>query len=372
MILVTIYIILIIINLYERKSKIYFFTLLGYLWALFGWSSGNADWDIYINRYNNFNEMSGITESLFTELIKIGHKLQMDYRMFLIMLSGVCLILIAKTILELSPEPGLVLALYAIFCFPIDVTQVRFFVAFSIACFGIKYLFEYKRRKTVSSLLKWGISLFLAMNIHMSVCILLVLVIPIYFSRRTIIIFTICFNMLFLLVGSLQSKIFGLISLIMGNDKASIIMMAASKYDFAKIRFVWFKTIFIFLGFLLIYLYIKYCSINKKNILGITTNNELLNLEFVCDCNIIILVLLGLITVTTDFYRIQQIIVMMNYLVYSQHLANRVRGIIKVKNAIIIGISLIFAFGALYNLVLNSSNYETVFIPLFHNNVLFK
>lgn len=372
MLLITVYLTLIVINLYKRKSKIYFFILLGYLWILFGWSNGNADWNIYINRYNNFNEMSSITEWLFTELIKLGHKLQMDYRMFLITISGICLILIAKTILELSPEPGLVLALYAIFCFPMDVTQVRFFVAFSIICFGIKYLFEYKRKKMVSSLIKWLISLFLAINIHMSVCVLLVLLIPIYFNRKIIFIFTICFNMLFILVSSLKTRIFSFISLIMGNDKANIVMMAASKYDFEKIKFVWFKTIFIFLGFLLIYLYIKYCFKSKKNILAITNDDKLLNLEFVFDCNIISLILIGLITVTTDFYRIQQIIVMMNYLVYSQYLSNRVRGKLKVKNIIIIGIALIFAFGALYNLVLRSSNYQTVFIPLFNNNVLFK
>lgn len=368
MFLIIIYLILIVLNLYLRKSRVCFFSLLVCLWILFGWSSGNADWNVYINRYNNFNQMSSMTEALFTQLIKIGHTLNMDYRMFLISISGLCLILISKAILELSPEPGLVLALYAIFCFPMDVTQVRFFVAFSILCYGIKYLFKYNKDKKILSLIKWIILLVIAMNIHMSVCILLILLVPVYFGRKTIFIITILFNLLFILFNSLKANIFHFISLIMGQEKASIVMAAASKYDFEKIQFVWFKTIFIFIGFLIIYLYIKYkLSKSKLKI----DSNQLLNLEFVFKCNIISLILLGLITVTTDFYRIQQIIVMMNYLVYSQYLSDKVRGKIKIRNIVIIGIAVLFAIGALYNLVLRSSNYNTVFIPLFYYNVLF-
>lgn len=375
MILLVLYIVLIFINLNYRKSKLCFLSLLLYMWILFGWSYGNADWNIYTNRYNNFEELSSRTEVLFTTLVRGGHFLGMEYRGFLIAISGVCLLLLAKTIFDLSSEPGLVLSLYAIFCFPMDITQVRFFIAFSVVCFGFRYLFKYKETKEKKLLIKWIITVVVACNIHMLTMLILVLLIPVFFKRKVTIIVTAVVNIIFILASSLKSKIFALIALFLGEGKASLVMNQASKYDFAKVSYVWFKTIFIFSGFLAVYFCIMYFFKKYDKKYGIVLNTDKKTLEsqlaFTMDCNIIILVIIGLITVTTDFYRIQQIIVFMSYLIYSNYLQPHEKGKWKKNNLVIIVPAVLFAFGALYNLVLNSANIETVFLPIFYNNVIF-
>lgn len=375
MILLVLYIVLIFINLNYRKSKLCFWSLLLYMWLLFGWSYGNADWNIYTNRYNNFEELSSRTEVLFTALVRGGHFLGMEYRGFLILISGVCLLLLAKTMFDLSSEPGLVLSLYAIFCFPMDITQVRFFIAFSVVCFGFRYLFKYKETKQKKILIKWIVTVVVAFNIHMLTMLIFVLLIPVFFKRKVTIIVTVVVNVIFILAGSLSSKVFGIITLFLGEGKASLVMNQASKYDFAKVSYVWFKTMFIFCGFLAVYFCIMYFfkRYDKKYDIVLNTDKKILEsqLAFTMDCNIIILLIMGLITVTTDFYRLQQIIVFMNYLIYSNYLQPHEKGKWKKNNLIIIVPAVLFAFGALYNLVLNSSNLETVFLPIFYNNVIF-
>lgn len=375
MILLVLYIVLIFINLNYRKSKLCFLSLLLYMWLLFGWSYGNADWNIYTNRYNNFEELSSRTEWLFTTLVRGGHFLGMEYRGFLIVISGVCLLLLAKTMFDLSSEPGLVLSLYAIFCFPMDITQVRFFIAFSVVCFGFRYLFKYKEKKQKKLLIKWIITVVVACNIHLLTILTLVLLIPVFFKRKVTIIVTVAVNIIFILAGSLNSKVFNLIALFLGEGKASLVMNQASKYNASTVSYVWFKTIFIFVGFLAVYFCIMYFfkKYDKKYGIALKADKKILDsqLAFTMDCNIIILVIMGLITVTTDFYRVQQIIVFMNYLIYSNYLQPHEKGKWKKNNLIIIVPAVLFAFGALYNLLLNSGNLKTVFLPMFYNNVIF-
>lgn len=360
---------LVFINLIFRKSKICFSALLLDLWVLFGWSYGNADWLIYTNRYNNYEALSSRTEWLFTFLVKSSHTFRLDYRGFLIVISAICLLLMAKTIWDYASEPGLPLALYAIFCFPMDVTQVRFFIAFAVACFGLRFLFKFNEEKAKKQLIFFIISILAATSIHMVTILMLVLLIPVFFSRKITIAITIGANVVFLLANSLSSKIFALIGMFLGETKAEFVMDQASKYDRGTILYVWFKTLFIFAGFFAIYLCVKYFTQKYSEF---AEDKKLYNkqLEFTLDCNIIILVILGLITVTTDFYRIQQIIVFMNYLVYSNYLRSTTFGKVRLSNLIIVSVAVAFAFAELYNLVLSNPNYEVVFKPLFYNNAL--
>ncbi len=360
---------LVFINLIFRKSKICFSALLLDLWVLFGWSYGNADWLIYTNRYNNYEALSSRTEWLFTVLVKGGHALNLDYRGFLIIISAICLLLMAKTIWDYAAEPGLPLALYAIFCFPMDVTQVRFFIAFAVACFGLRFLFKFNEEKERKQLIFFIATVLVATSIHMVTILTLVLLIPVFFNRKITIAITVGVNILFLLVSSLSSQIFALIGMFLGQTKAEFVMAQAEKYDRGTIIYVWFKTLLIFAGFLAIYFCIKYFM---KKYSEFAEDKKIYNkqLEFTMDCNIIVLVILGLITVTTDFYRLQQIVVFMNYLVYSDYLRQTKFGKVKLNNLIIVSLAVGFAFIALYNLVLSNPNYEVVFKPLFYNNVL--
>lgn len=370
MALLVTYILLITLNLYKRKSKIAFTILLVYLWILFGWSSGNADWHVYTGRYLNYDSLSSMTEPLFTLLIKGGHLLGLDYRGFLVLLSGICLLMIGKTILDFSEYPGFVLALYAIFSFPIDVTQVRFFTASAIIWFGFRYMFLYHIKRKKTDLLKWVISVILASCVHLAVCAVLILLVPLHCKRRTTITVTAIADLLMLLFSGFKKTFFRLISM-WSAGKLEIIMSQSSEYTWGTIRFVWFKMLVIFVGFLVVYIGLKYFKVRYDTEFS-KNDAAIKNLDFTLDCNIIIMILIGLVTFTTDFYRIQQVVVFQNYFALSAALLPTIRGKARKQNLLIVLVSVVFSVLALYYLVLRGSNYDTVFYPIFYNNVFGK
>lgn len=371
MFLLFIYIILIVIGLIRPKSRMCFGILAGYLWFLFGWSSGNADWEIYITRYNNYESLSSHTEWLFTLCQKISHLLHFDYRLYLIIISGICLYLIYKTIIDLSPRPAMVLALYAIFCFPIDVTQVRFFMAFTIAVFGLRYLFSYIRSKQRKDLVKWVICIVIASGMHMAIAVVLLFIVPILWGYKIATVVMLTTNVLLVTFSTFQSRIFALIGYFLSSDKADLIINRSTQYNLNTIKFVWFKTIFIFVGFMICLWLIIYLRRREKTDTSFQSKNEMV--QVVLGINSITMIVMGLITVTTDFYRVQQVTVFLNYIFYSCSMFPSPKNRMSANkfNLILTSIIAMFAVGALYNLVLRTENYETVFLPLFYNNVLF-
>ena len=371
MFLLFVYIVLIFWGLVKPKSRISFGILAGYLWFLFGWSYGNADWMIYVNRYNNYESLSSHTEWLFTFCQKVGHLIHLDYRMYLILVSGICLCLIYKTILDLSQRPAMVLALYAVFCFPIDVTQVRFFMAFAIAVFGFRYMFAYIQSRQRKDLVKWCLCVFFASGIHMAIVVVLLYLIPILWGNRIAAIVMLVTNILLITLSTFQARIFALIGYFLGSEKESLVMSKATQYNLNTIKFVWFKTLFIFVGFLVCYWLITYLWSVKK--IDTSYQNKGVLADVILGVNFITMIVIGLITVTTDFYRVQQVTVFLNYIFYScsMYPAPKSRMATNKLNFVLTSIMLLFAVGALYNLVLRTTNYETVFIPLFYNNVLF-
>ena len=373
-ILLYVYIVLIVLNLIKRRSKILFLGLLAFLWILVGWSEGTADWHIYVMRFEEYESVSARTEMVFTFLMRFGHWLNFDYRMMYVFLTAVCFLLIGKTIIDYSKDPGFVLALYAIFSFPIDATQIRFFIAFSIVFFAFRYILNYLKNKQKRYIIMWLIAFLIAVNVHMSVIVFLVILIPVFFGRKVTIIFTLAANALMIFFSSLKTRVFEMIVSFLGNEKAEIVQNQSSQYGMRTIMFVWMKILTIFLGFVMFYIYIKYFSkrlrsngVNREPTGSILT----INYEKCLDLNIAVLSIIGLIMVTADFYRIQQIIIMLNYMVYASYLSTTKTMKLNINNLIIIVLSVVFAFIALYNLVLSSTNYYSVFVPLFENNQLF-
>lgn len=373
MILLVIYVLLIALNLLIRDKKWSFYSLLIYMFILFGWSEGTADWRIYVDRYINYIDNSSITEPIYTLLMRLGNTIGLEWSMMLIIISAISLILISSTILKLSNNPGAALALYTIFTFPMDISQIRFCVAFSIVVFGFRFLYEYNKTRKKTELIKWIVAVLIASGVHLVCITMLILILACNLKTKRIILITTIVDILLVFFSSMRGKVFDLIRVVMGDGKFDIVYAQAQRYDIDTIVRVWYRTFFIFIGFILVYLYIKYV-LPKGVIVNIkeSEKQKFLDIDTALKCNVIALVAIGLIAVTTDFYRIQQVIVMANYIVYSNYLTKAsTKYRIRKSNLIIVSIGLIFAFGALYNLVLNSTNYQTVFLPIFENNTFF-
>ena len=133
-------VVLICLCLNYRKSQVLAFILQIWLWVLYAWSSGTADFSIYENRYNLYGARISYTEPIYTTIVRIAHYFKLDFRSFMIVSVLIAMFLMYKTANDFSINVGEVIGLYAIFPFVMDVTIMRYFIAQSIIIYGFRFL----------------------------------------------------------------------------------------------------------------------------------------------------------------------------------------------------------------------------------------
>ncbi|WP_137655508.1 EpsG family protein [Bifidobacterium moukalabense] len=364
---IILYITLLLCCLCFQKSKVVYLLSISFLWILFGWSYGNADWYVYVNRFNEYKFRLNDTEPLFTALVALSHYLKLDYRGFLICISALCLLLISISIFRITNRPNLVLGLYAIYNFPMDVVQIRFTIASAIVIFGFQFLYKYIHTKENKNLIYWILFILVSASVHLSTIIMLLTVFPFILDRKKISLFMIIFNIVTISVSATIFLARDVLSFFLTNVKATTVLEVGRAYSATKIQYVWMKTILLFLGFFIIYIY---CRSSKK--MQCTLDRVYLDAQL--NINIIMLVTIGLIAITTDFYRLYQIVTFTNYI----YIANQIdtntqklkKGYIHKSTPIITLLMISCSCLATYLLSVRGSNFYSVIIPLFFKNTL--
>lgn len=360
-------------NIVKKNSKVLYVLLFVFLWLLFGWSSGNADSGVYISRFDNYNSLANETEKLFTKLLELVHEIGGTYQTFLIIVATVGLAIIAYIIYKYSENFTFVAALYFLFPFVMDVTQIRNYTAFVIVIYGFKYLISNDK----NSDLKYLICIAVAANFHFSTIVFAIMLVPKHFSiQKTIFVTVICIIVLFL-VPSMFIAIQKYSGVLFNSIKVEKVLdVATNRYTINTIYKTWFRVIVFFCSFLIMYyfilkprlIYLKEIELKKVRI-GLEERKKII--ELVAKMNIVMLMILPLITISVDFYRLQQALSIFNYIAFSQYFIPIKRNVMTKGNILVSTLCIIIAFINLYLLVLNNSNYNTVFRPVFENNLLF-
>lgn len=365
---------MIIINLYAKNKKYLLYTSLAFLWILYGWSSGNADTNIYISRYYNYDAFHNL-EPLFKELMNISNKLGLSYQQYLIIISAICLCIISITILKLTDNFCYVIALYSIYPFIMDVTQVRQFIATTVIIFGFRFLLSSNNK----NIYKYIICVIIAFLIHVSAVMYILLILPKILNLRKTIYFTII-SILIIILTIHTNIIYKISSILHINTKISETIIATSHVYTGKSLLVYRVEIFIYFTLAMITLiYIRYKKKDRlnKQLTKITKGNYIIQskvIDFTIKANIVMLILIPLLAYSADLYRIQHGIFLLNYIAMSY-------GLIKYKKRFIIFgtktdliqviLSLVFSLSNMVLWLLITNTINTVFYPFFDNNLFF-
>lgn len=157
--------ILILLALVKKNSKIVFYMIFVLLIILLGGNTDNPDRFSYMNTYTSIANGMFVAgyEFGFQMLCKIGSLLGLTYDQFLFIIAFIGVGLIVRTIKLYTSNISYVLALYFIYPFVWDVVQIRNFLAMSIIVFGSKYIISYKKEY-----FKYIICVLIASTIHSS------------------------------------------------------------------------------------------------------------------------------------------------------------------------------------------------------------
>lgn len=362
----------VVTGLVKKNSNIVFGVLLLLIWLMLGWSSGNADYEIHLGRFNNYEMTSLYTEMLYTELMSIANRAGFTYQKFLPAIMFLYSVIIGFIVKKVSKAPAFVLAIYLIFPACMEAVQIRYTLASGLVLLGF-YILLKENDKFAE--VKFAVLVLLASLIHISTIVFLLFIVIRKLNFRKTVLYTAIVS---LVIGvSRMSFVIELIGKLpgMAEKTSRVLASAANRYTNVTVMKTAYRCLVFFASIMLLLYLLKMWNQRYKQELDISF------IKKIAKVNIISLVILPLLFYSVDFYRIQQTLSLLNYCALSYYVvilpcvnrSVRSGSFVTTKKRVgyLMGI-IMMAIVNLYYLVLNSTNILTVFRPFFENNLFFR
>ena len=351
---------LIFVTSLVRNKKIGSFLLFVYLWRLFAFSYGNADYFNYELQYQIYGTnfvFDTIQNVGFKFICKVATDFGLDYQTFLIVEATIILSVVFFVIIRFSDDPWMVSVLFIIYSFPIDTVQVRNFLGRTAVLLGLAIFLSAKPK--------------LVKYIGMFVCILMGALIHV----------SVFSYFLFFLIPFLERKyikfwIIGIVVLefVMFRNFQTIALLVTSN---SNVNEYMSKSVSIgYVIFVILYMLINYIisyscyEISQKR--DVVDLKRLSFIDFAFRINTLLLVFVPMACVANDFFRLFRISIFLNYIVISNLHQNveAYRDCSPPINTVSLCRFGTIAMAILSNYMFISSSYmDSVVKPLFENNL---
>lgn len=369
-------VIVLLLSFICKKSKAQTFVITSFLLILFAFSSGNADYNVHLRRFTEYESLTSQTEMLFTALMYAFNKLGLSYRTFLMVTAIFSLTVFTRFVRRNTNYTPLVLALYLIYPFCMDVTMVRYTLGITVVYCGLPYLFQ----GTKQGIVTYCVYVVVATLIHFSAFFALLFVFPFLWGlKKQIRVMAVASACILVLSNALSLLARKLASLSFMNLGAKLnVVFNASKmwYDSQRIFRYGMKMLLILSFSLAIYYAIYKWMIKKCDLTQSAFKEKMSFILHAAGMNISLLPLIALLGFSADLFRLQLSLTLVNYVAYAQYfdirdmLGSRSSPWNISKTTLVVSIgSVLLAFLGLYLWVLSSTNINTVFRPLFENNI---
>ncbi len=337
--------------------RISYIFLLIFMWILFAFNTYNSDYEGYSFFYDYFafhKSYPGI-EIGFSSIMRLCNYFGLSFQQFLMVYSGIGVILIGKFIWNYSNRPILVMGLYFLYPYIFGITQIRNFLAACILLVALTFLYKDDGK---SLLIYFGLIL-LASTFHIASMFYLIF----YLARldvkkiKRIIAFLLMGGAAMTLIALNNPKLLSFIS-----PKLLIYFSHSTRLE-TKIFFLIFYVCVVFLTDYLVK------TINERKLKTDIDNFSL----FCCKINYLSCILYPFFWISMDFERLEYNIIVLFYISAINVFFLNKR--LKERPAYVISfIELFFyvlIFIVIYFLVFKFS-YESTVKVIFENNSLFR
>lgn len=362
---------LILFSFIFRQSKALSVILLLFMWVMFGWSYGNADYLAYYDAYYGVNNggLSVGLQFVFSLFSRAG----LSYRFFLISFSFLLLLFLFFSIRRLTNNTAFTLGLYLFFPFCLDVVQIKNFTVVVLLTLGISSLFSMEKKgrkgtinKRILPIAFFCLCIITATLMHYSAVFYLSLLVPYLLSKRKTTYITLLLFILLVVTKNLPFfELFA--SRFLPNDWVSSRLLQGTNVDIVTL-IVRFIRVFMVAGIAVFNSSILHRSINNRK-LGDDSSYRQMFISFVEKANIFLIICFPLMLYSQEMYRIQQNFMIINFIVTSYVLESKYK--ISLADRLFSFESTIFASVFLFYYVILRYNTMTVFVPFFENNLLF-
>ncbi|MCI9016958.1 MAG: EpsG family protein [Clostridia bacterium] len=307
--------ILIILCIRYKNSKIMFFLTFFWMWILISFSYGNADYEMYKGLYVQYGQGQihiGF-EFLFELSCKIFYNMGFSYNVFLGVYSFIGLALIGSTIYKFSRNKSIVAICYFLFPFVLDAIQIRNFMAMAIMIFAFRYLLD----NSLKSTFKYIILNIISASFHSYTVICFMFIFLKKISTKKIFIITIILTIVVTIL-SMTNLIIPILSLIMPESKLTAYFVW--KVYTPGISSIFKSMILIILTIYIIKLYKRILKNNEQN-----ENNyiTLKLLEITEKLHIFFIIFFPMLTYNNQIMRLPRALLIMIYILGGNLLIKR-------------------------------------------------
>lgn len=364
-------IVLIIINIIFPKTKLTYYPLLVFMWLIMAFTYHIADESVYLNRYNSPYLWNGQSELLFSLSVAIFRKVGFDYVQYKAIMSVGILLLISLTIRKYAKYPNIVLVLYFLCPFALNVAQLRNALATAVFIFGSRYLFEedetevkIKRLQLTANDLRYIAAIIIATMFHTAAFIWIVLLIAKKFSLKINVIIAVVANVLLIFVLTPQN-------IIRFIPKVGAVSRMTSYLtpEYANSEWRHYSQIIWVLFVGVITISFSYFRLKKTS----KESKEYNRLQCLLKSNIIILFIIGIMLMyTQEVYRLQEGMSVINYLLITNCINEKSFSFrkISIKNIKVLFTSFIYSLGMMYFEIIHYL-IQLILRPILNNNCFF-
>lgn len=147
----------------KKRSKVLYAFLLVYAIIIFCYNTNNPDLFNYTYHYAYGGR--GM-EPIYTLLEGIFGMLGADYIVLRITLCIFGMILLTKSFWDFSPYPNILFSLYLFYPFPLEVVQVRTFVANALIVYSLRFIIFYLKDKKKINIFYFTVTVLIATGFH--------------------------------------------------------------------------------------------------------------------------------------------------------------------------------------------------------------
>lgn len=354
----------------KKKSNILDIIFLIALFIIGGLSTVRPDYQVYYDFFRIHSlKLGSISEPLYLIINTWASKTGMTYEVFFALQVAVSLLLLYRVAKFFKADISVVLMLFAIFPFAINVVQIRNFFSFSIVIYGFVFLYKYYSEGKGKDLFAYIVIVILASLIHYVAAFFFICLIPILFRKmktwKTV--------LLGIFAGFLLSNVdmlFSFLLPIIGARKAGNWLASGDSFSVAHIVFILMLRGTL-IGLLYLFNHIKY----NKGLEEISTSNDAVLMDgfLYKELLFLIITILPLELFIQQYDRLTRAYLVLLYIFISRRIHK-----IEFNNRVIVSI-LIFLFMVLlfyYEFSRGASSgatlWNTVFRSVFESNALLK
>ena len=153
-----------IFSVIKKRNIVLLSLFFSFLCIIYIYANNIPDLPYYELHY--YTGLSNFTEPVYIGLAKLFYKFGVSYLGFRALLCLASMILLTKTFYDYSPYPNIVLFLYLIYPFTIEVIQTRSFVATSIMVFSIRFIINYRMEGKIRNIFFFIIFVIISTGFH--------------------------------------------------------------------------------------------------------------------------------------------------------------------------------------------------------------